>query len=208
VIYLINRLKLHRMFDVGANLGLYSFSFSANADRGKVVAFEPDAINASLFEKTLAQCPSRDIVLERKAVSATAGTATFLLDNMSGATGTLCLDEATFSERHYGGTALRATVETTTIDEASDRFFSPDFIKIDVEGAEMDVLKGARRTLVTARPIVLVEVATEKALRDVRDFLEENDYILRPATKPNYLAAHRHAALWTEIEQRAISALN
>jgi FkbM family methyltransferase len=199
MIHLINRLKLHRMFDVGANLGLYSFSFSANADQGQVVAFEPDDINANLFETTRARCIRRDIILERKAVSATAGTATFLLDNMSGATGTLCLDEATFSERHYGGAAHRATVETTTIDEASERFFSPDFIKIDVEGAELNVLKGARHTLATARPIILVEVGSDKSLREVREFLAENGYILRPASTPNYLAAHRHAPLWTEM---------
>jgi len=127
---------------------------------------------------------------------------------MSGATGTLCLDEATFSERNYGVAAHRATVETTTIDEASDRFFSPDFIKIDVEGAELDVLKGARQTLETARPIMLIDVASENALRDVREFLEESGYMLRPASKPNYLAAHRHAAVWSHIEERATSAPN
>jgi FkbM family methyltransferase len=205
MIYLIPRLNLRRMFDVGANLGIYSFSFSANAQQGQVVAFEPDMINAKLFEKTNARCPRHDIVLERKAVAETSGTATFLLDDMAGATGTLRQDGATFSERNYGGAALRATVETTTIDEASNRFFPPDFIKIDVEGAELDVLKGSRQTLTTARPIMLIEISSEKALRGVQELLEQSDYILRPVTRPNYLAGHRDSDLWNQIDQRGIN---
>ena len=205
MIYLISRLKLRRMFDVGANLGIYSFSFSANAQQGQVVAFEPDNINARLFDKTNARCPRRDIALVRKAVSETSGTATFLLDDMAGATGTLRQDGATFSERNYGGAALRATVETTTIDDASKRHFPPDFIKIDVEGAELDVLKGARQTLKVARPIMLIEIGSEEALRAVQEFLGEIDYVLRPITRPNYIAGHRDAELWSQMDQHAIN---
>lgn len=205
MIHLISRLGLRRMFDVGANLGIYSFSFSANAQRGQVVAFEPDTINAKLFEKTNSRCPRQDVVLVRKAVAETSGSATFLLDDMAGATGTLRQDGATFSERNYGGAALRATVETTTIDEASKGFFPPDFIKIDVEGAELDVLKGARNTLTTARPIVLVEIGSAKALRAVQELLEESGYVLRPITRPNYIAGHRDADLWKQIDQRTQS---
>ena len=195
VVDLIGRLNLQRMFDVGANLGIYAFSFSANAKDGQVVAFEPDTVNARLFEKTNARCPRHNIVLERKAVAETVGTATFLVDSMSGATGTLCLQDSNFFERNYGSAPPRTSVETTTIDEASRRFFRPDFIKIDVEGAELSVLKGASETLSTSRPIMLIEIGSEKALNDVQELLDKADYTLRPVSAPNYLAYPRQVNL-------------
>jgi FkbM family methyltransferase len=182
------------MFDVGANLGLYAFSFAANAREGRVVAFEPDVVNARLFDKTNAHCPRRDIVLERKAVAGTVGSAAFLVDNMSGATGSLRLSDFSFSQRSYGDSPPQTTVETTTIDEASYRFFPPDFIKIDVEGAELDVLKGAAQTLRNVRPIMLIEIGSE-TLQDVRDLLAHAEYLLRPTSASNYLAYHRRAEL-------------
>ncbi len=96
------------MFDVDANLGIYSFLFSASAEDGQVVAFEPDAVNAKLFEKTNARRRRGNVVLERKAVAEARGAATFLVDDMSGATGGLRSDEQTFSERHYGDAAPRS----------------------------------------------------------------------------------------------------
>jgi FkbM family methyltransferase len=194
MIGLIGRLKLSRMFDVGANLGLYAFTFSATAHDGRVVAFEPDEVNAKLFDTSNARCPRRNIVLERKAVSATPGSAVFLVDDMSGATGSLNLKNS-FVERNYGGTPIHTTVETTTIDEASKRFFPPDFIKIDVEGAELSVLEGAAETLATTRPVMLIEINTEAALERARTLLNGVDYILRPASAPNYLAYPRQVKL-------------
>jgi FkbM family methyltransferase len=194
MIDLIRRLNLRRMFDVGANLGIYSFSFSANARDARVIAFEPDGVNATLFERTKALCPRQGIVLERIAVADTIGSATFLVDDMSGATGTLRLDELSFSQRHYGS-SLRTTVAVTTIDEVSKRFFPPDFIKIDVEGAELNVLRGATETLLSARPIMLIEIGSEDSLLNVQAFLKKSDYILRPASAPNYLAYHREQTL-------------
>jgi len=195
MINLIGRLKLSRMFDVGANLGLYAFAFSATAHDGRIVAFEPDEVNAKLFDTSNARCPRRNIVLERKAVSATSGSAAFLSDDMSGATGSLNQESNSFVERNYGGTPSRKTVETTTIDEASKRFFPPDFIKIDVEGAELSVLEGAKETLATTRPIMLIEINTEAALERVRELLNGVDYSLRATTAPNYLAYPRQVKI-------------
>jgi hypothetical protein len=47
---------------------------------------------------------------------------------------------------------------TVSIDEHSAKTFTPDFIKIDVEGAELDVLRGAANVLATRRPALVVEV--------------------------------------------------
>ncbi len=83
---------------------------------------------------------------------------------------------------------------TTSVDDASERFFSPDFVKTDVEGAELNVLKGARKTLSSARPILLVECNTEDSRKNVQEFLNEFEYAIRAAAKPNCLAHHKDAS--------------
>lgn len=56
--------------------------------------------------------------------------------------------------------------------------FKPFFIKIDVEGHEIHVLKGAENTLKMFKPIVLIEIATHKSYEDVLGFLADIGYVL------------------------------
>jgi FkbM family methyltransferase len=196
MISLIRQKNLRRMFDIGANFGVYAFAFAANAKDGRVIAFEPDSISCKLFEKTNARIPQRNIVLERKAVTETCGTATFLVDDMSGATSSLGLEGQTFSEQGYKY-AGRATVLTASIDDTSSRQFPPDFIKIDVYGSELDVLKGAHDTLSSARPILQIEIDTDSSKDNVQKFLKEFDYVLVPVIKPSYLGYHKNTDIQT-----------
>jgi FkbM family methyltransferase len=195
MVEMIDRFHLRRMFDVGANLGIYSFTFSAAAHEGKVVAFEPDAVNSRLFKKTNARNPRHDVVLEEAAVAENPGEAHFFIDNISGVRGSIQESDTAFNQRNYNSPQQSVTVTTTTIDEASERYFSPDFIKIDVEGAEFDVLRGARRTLEHARPILLIEINDDAAVGRVKDLLNEANYHIRPSSPPNYLAYHRQLGM-------------
>jgi Methyltransferase FkbM domain len=52
-------------------------------------------------------------------------------------------------------------VESTTLDAMLDELGPPDFIKIDVEGAELAVLSGGRRTIAEARPVLMFEARDE-----------------------------------------------
>ncbi len=82
------------------------------------------------------------------------------------------------------GRGLRSSeIMLTSVDAFSETAsVSPDLIKIDVDGYELKVLKGARRTLLEKRPILLLELHTDKKQRigatrtDVADFLFKFDY--------------------------------
>lgn len=142
-------------YDIGANIGVFSFFLrSLVGDGGWVYAFEPEPNNTACFERSLADNAVRNIVLDRRAVGAEPGRLQF--DRRGGG----------FSGRLIGSTpGYRPTTNTTwvevvTIDGAVERegFRPPGFVKIDVEGNELAVLRGMRRVLERHRPVVLCEV--------------------------------------------------
>lgn len=137
------------VLDVGANVGAYTLLFALWAPEGRVVAFEPapDA-RAGLERHVAINGLSARVRIEPLAVCEQSGSASFCARAFSGANALVA--------RAAGGADV-ITVPTTSIDEYCDAHgLVPDVVKIDVEGAELDVLRGARRTL--ARPGVTVFV--------------------------------------------------
>ncbi|HET7231340.1 MAG TPA: FkbM family methyltransferase [Longimicrobium sp.] len=123
--------------DVGANVGAYTLLLGAWVrPGGRVYAFEPAPEAFGGLSRHVALNGLGGVVTPvRAAVSARTGTATLAVDGLSGANR---LDASAAGER----------VETVTLDDFCRREgIRPTFIKIDVEGAELDVLRGARETI-------------------------------------------------------------
>jgi FkbM family methyltransferase len=123
--------------DVGANVGAYTLLLGQWVrPGGRVYAFEPapEALDG-LARHVALNGLGETVSVVRAAAAASSGTATLAVDGISGANR---LAEAPGGER----------VETVTIDDFCARgSLRPTFIKIDVEGAELDVLRGARDTI-------------------------------------------------------------
>ena len=86
--------------------------------------------------------------------------------------------------RHHPDGGIRAIelVPTVSLDWLATHFPQPDVIKIDVEGAEAQVLAGAA-TVLRSRPRIICEVAKENAAT-VRSILTELDYTLYNGEQP------------------------
>jgi Methyltransferase FkbM domain len=91
------------------------------------------------------------------AVSDESCTLTFYKDNLTGSTGSLVHsgDDSFIASYHYQS-PLAVSVSAVTLDELC-QVDSPDFIKIDVEGAELKVLRGGEAVLSRSHPALMFE---------------------------------------------------
>lgn len=137
------------VIDLGAHIGLFSVVAARLAGaNGKVFAFEPTAFTRKVLEQTIKLNGMSDRVEVRsEAVGETSGTANFFDSG----------DEVSVSNSliSYGTLSRSGTeVKVSSLDEfVSSRGAHVDFLKIDVEGAELQVLRGAAKTF-EMRPFV------------------------------------------------------
>ncbi|MGL5080760.1 MAG: FkbM family methyltransferase [Microcoleaceae cyanobacterium] len=200
-------------WDVGANIGFFSWLLLSQDQAIQVTLFEPDPVNISLLKKTIQQASLRNIQLVTHAVSNQVGQAEFAVDFITGATGTLEVAHPTFIQRQYGMVPNLIQVETITLDSVLDTSLDdpngspPDLIKVDVEGADLKVFEGAINLITTFQPMLIFEASKEN--RDkILSILKELKYQVFDAEKPhgdldrayNILAIpKRYQPVWTHL---------
>lgn len=140
--------------DVGANVGFFSLlAARLVGPTGAVWAVEPVPANVAQIQHNARRNRFRNLAVVDAAASSSAGTTTLLL------------------AVHPGGAVIASAgappdpagaleVRTVRIDDlvASGQVRPPTVVKIDVEGAELDVLEGMPATLRDHRPVVVCEV--------------------------------------------------
>ncbi len=141
----------HNTFlDVGANIGLMSLHAAHSLNgKGKVVAFEPvqfffDKLNANINLNKF-----QNIHTIKKGVGSIATKVPIYLDGG-------CPSVISTFRDEKGATEL---IDIEPLDEIvkNENIVNIDFIKIDVEGFEFDVLKGARKTIANHKPVLCIE---------------------------------------------------
>jgi len=145
------------VLDVGANIGVYSMLFARwGGSAGRVFAFEPAPSTLELLRAHLRLNQlEAQVEVVAQAVSDKVGEAVFYTHSFSGENSL----NPVFSAR--GDIASSVRVPVTTLDQfCQARNLAPTLIKIDVEGFELQVLQGARETILRHRPALVVEMHT------------------------------------------------
>lgn len=166
-------------FDVGANIGLMSVPILKSCVSSKVVSFEASPNSLSYLLKTAenSNLKHRWNIIQ-KAVSSEVGSLDFSVRSpKQGA-----FDG--FRDTERGGVSKQITVPVTTIDTEWEAMGSPNvsIIKIDVEGSELDVLKGAMVCIQQNHPYILCEwnarnlKAYNCPIDSILSFCEQIDY--------------------------------
>jgi FkbM family methyltransferase len=148
---------IRSFWDVGANVGYYSWVVKSVAPEARVRVFEPDTDNLTLLRETIRRAHLRDIVVREVAVSDVRGARLFAHDNVSGSTGAIQESGVTYSERYWGVPPSFVEVDTVSLDDERASAGAVDLIKIDVEGHEEAVIRGALDTIRRDQPIVIFE---------------------------------------------------
>jgi FkbM family methyltransferase len=142
--------------DVGAHIGFFTMHMAARVgEAGRVYAFEPFAPNAELLERSIAENRfATRVEFQRAAVGATSGTATltFPVETLNSGGAYLLCDGTTPLTGN-----LTTTVPLMSLDNLDLRR-PVRLIKMDVEGAEPQVIRGAARLLREDRPVILTEL--------------------------------------------------
>jgi FkbM family methyltransferase len=172
-------------YDIGANIGFFSIlGAKLVSSKGKVYAFEPVPDNVARIHHNARLNNFSQITVIAKAVSESTGEGELLLTkNIGGHT----LASADRPPDVQGS----MTVDLISIDDliARGELTPPNLVKVDVEGAELDVLQGMKQTLAQYQPIVIYEIDAkqqevfERKQQAVVDFLEAQSYQIQPIEK-------------------------
>lgn len=161
------------VYDVGANVGVFSVLFAALAGpHGLVYAFEPEPGNLRCLRDTQSNNALPNLVIQAAGVGRENGTLYF--DRKGGAMSGRMVEKADRSD---------ANIIEMPVIGIDDFVFvqgqrAPDLLKIDVEGNEVNVVAGMNRTLTTHRPIVVCELhpAAEPKVLDLFSVFASHGY--------------------------------
>lgn len=146
------------VWDLGANLGLFTFAAASLAGRtGRVFAIEADAWLVQLLRKSALMQPSEAAPVDviPAAIARDVGIRAFALAKRSRSTNHL----AEYGMSDAGGVRERQSVVSVSLDWLATQLPPPNVIKIDIEGAEVEALSGATQVLARFRPVLLCEVS-------------------------------------------------
>ncbi len=197
--------------DIGANVGVYTNELSlAVGAQGKVLSFEPVSDNYDILQTLVVKAGLHNVSAYRIAIGSTPAECEIVIPEMSGFTGYYW---AHIARPEDGG--RREIVKVTTLDELhKDNIFDRlNFIKCDVEGAELDVIVGGLEMIRSQLPGWLIEVSKDRSrdvfalLRDLgyrafvldRKLIETNEY--RDREFSNYFFLHPRSTAWKRIPQ-------
>ena len=189
-------------YDLGANVGFFRIlAAKIVGSMGKVYAFEPEAVNAATLQRNAELNGFAQVTVIEKAVSQTTGVEKLWLTEYCGGH-SIAPVGTKFDPKKC------TTVNTISIDDLlqQNEIEPPTFVKIDVEGAEINVLHGMSQTIQEWQPIVIYKVDDEKKEGLLNKQIEIDNFLLSHGYKIKSLAPSYPESSWNVEHAIAIPA--
>ncbi len=163
--------------DVGAHIGKYALQVAKLVgDNGYVVAIEADSMNYVSLKKNIEYNMARNIFAFNLAAWDCDTTLKLFLSDSS-------LAHSAKTDFKHGSIEIKARALDNLLQEIGiDRV---DWVKINVEGAELETLKGLKNILNKSRPRIIAEI-WDNNMKGVVKFLNENEYIMKEIPEGYY----------------------
>ena len=133
-------------FDVGSNIGEYSFALKNEFPDSKIYSFEP---NPSSYKKIVLKAKEKDILFFRTGLSSTCGTGLIYDYEKDTWNQHASIYKEVITQIHKSENYVSAEFPMDTLDNfcTKNKIDKIDFLKIDTEGSELEVLKGGKEML-------------------------------------------------------------
>ncbi len=141
-----------KIIDIGANYGVYTLSMAKTVGAtGSIWSFEPASSTASFLAAGIEANDFKQIVLEQSALSSACGEAKLSLNNNS---------ELNSLVHEDSSSEATETVPLVTLDDCMNRYDwqEIEFVKIDAEGEETNILQGGQQFFAKLSPLVQYEI--------------------------------------------------
>jgi FkbM family methyltransferase len=163
--------------DVGANIGIYAVPLAKRVK--KVIAFEPHPKTSEILEKNVKLNNINNLILIRKAVGNSSGNVRYSLSKVP--------QESGIFRSNNNKIETIIEMECVDLDHALLTESKVDWLLIDVERFEFDVLKGALNILYKCQPRIIYESHEEES-RKVKEMLENEGYLVTQVYSIYYFA--------------------
>lgn len=167
------------VFDLGANIGLVGYALAARVgSEGRVISFEPDPQSLDYLRRNVARHSLSQVTIEPLAIAPEAGRLEFYAEG----TITSGLASARRDSIMTESMGSVITIDAITLDDAVARHGLPAWIKMDIEGAELDVIANSRELLSSSYPHMVIDtshwVGGDTTARRVEELLRDIGYLV------------------------------
>lgn len=175
------------VFDIGANIGEFTFFLSTIVSDGLIYAFEPQKKPFKMLRAV--SMNMKAVVPNNKGFSSSTGETTLFIPIVEGfvshteaSLDPRFNDYSGYERRTKSKNSIQETIRLTTLDDFCETNFLDrlDFIKVDVEGHELEILNGGSRICLRKyRPIMLIEIfpyVYQGHFENVCKFFKFHDY--------------------------------
>jgi FkbM family methyltransferase len=172
-------------YDIGANMGFFSLiAARVSGPSGRVYSFEPVAENAAMVRANASLNAFANIQLFELAVGRNSRDDELLLTGWDGGSA------VSTSVVKPDSPVTRRQVRVVALDDLipAENLLAPTFVKIDVEGLELEVIQGMTKTIAVAKPVLLYEIDDGNREAFLRRWQEVDDHVAALGYEVTHLA--------------------
>lgn len=144
-----------RVLDIGANIGMTAIALSQICPRGRIAAIEPLPHTFQYLQRNVAEAAFSNIKIFNFALGSEDGPVLMQGHPSNFASSFIADNYKIPNSDHFAEKVMVRRLDAAFPELSLDRL---DFMKVDVEGFELEVFEGAKETLATYKPIVFLEM--------------------------------------------------